>query len=131
MNKWTLIFILALTSPAFGAEWTQIGSSDSRDDYVDYEYLSNKKSKNNILKVWQLVDHKTVIANNAGTPVLSTKFLVEINCSQREARIAYIVAYSERKGKGTQLRAADPKMESEPIIPDSLYDVFRKTGCPA
>jgi len=130
MIKLIFIFGLAFISYANAADWQQIGSDSTRDTYVDYDYLNNKKTKNNLLKVWQLFDHKKVIAQYAGTPVLSTKVLVEIDCLQREAKMTYIVTYPEKMGGGRQLTASDPGLEKAPIIPDSLYDVFRKTGCP-
>lgn len=125
-----IIFLLAFPVPSF-AEWTQIGNDDAREDYVDYEYLANAKTKNNSLKVWTLINHKKVIANASGVPVLSTKVLYEIDCINRETRISYIVAYSDFMGNGKQLTAASPKLDKAPIIPGSLQDVFRKTGCPA
>lgn len=122
------LFLLGFFSltPVFAAEWTSIG----QDFYVDYEYLGNKKSKNQLLKVWQLRDRQENVAHAAGVPVLSIKFLTEIDCVKRESQITYIVSYSEYMGKGQQLSAANPKVEKIPVIPDSLQDVFRKTGCP-
>lgn len=117
--------LFSLTSVA-AAEWTSIG----QNSYVDYEYLGNKKSGNQSLKVWQLRDLQEGVANSAGVPVLSVKFLTEIDCLGRESQITYIVSYSEYMGKGKQLTAANPKVEKAPIIPDGLEDVFRKTGCP-
>jgi len=121
----SLLGFFSLTS-ATAAEWTNIG----QDYYVDYEYLNNKKSKNQLLKVWQLRDLKKNVAHAAGVPVLSIKLLTEIDCVRRESQITYIVSYSEFMGKGQQLSAANPMAEKIPIIPDSLQDVFRKTGCP-
>ena len=120
-----LLGFFSFTSVA-AAEWTNIG----QDSYVDYEYLGNKKSSNQFLKVWQLKDRQESVAHAAGVPVLSVKFLTEIDCVRRESQITYIVSYSEYMGKGQQLTAANPKVERTPIIPDSLQDVFRKTGCP-
>lgn len=120
-----LLGLFSLTSVA-AAEWTSI----SQDSYVDYEYLGNKKSGNQLLKVWQLRDRQESVAHAAGVPVLSIKFLTEIDCVKRESQITYIVSYSEYMGKGKQLSAANPKVEKIPVIPDSLQDVFRKTGCP-
>lgn len=120
-----LIGFFSLTSVA-SAEWTSIG----QDFYVDYEYLGNKKSNNQFLKVWQLRDRQENVAQAAGVPGLSIKFLTEIDCIRRESQITYIVTYSEYMGKGQQLNAANPKVEKIPIVPDSLQDVFRKTGCP-
>jgi hypothetical protein len=57
------------------AEWTSIGL----DEYVDYEYLDNKRSKNQLLKVWQLRDRQENIVNVAGAPALSIKYLTEID----------------------------------------------------
>ncbi|MDO8714052.1 MAG: hypothetical protein Q7K13_06190 [Polynucleobacter sp.] len=124
----SLLFFLALSSLAStaAAEWTQIG----QDSYVDYEYLSNKKTKNQQLKVWQLKDRQESVAHAAGVPVLSVKFLTEIDCVRRESAITYIVSYSDYMGAGRQLSAADPRVERAPVIPGSLQDVFRKTGCP-
>lgn len=107
-----LLFLLgffSLTSVA-AAEWTNIG----QDFYVDYEYLSNQKSKNQLLKVWQLRDRQENVAQAAGVPVLSIKFLTEIDCVKRESQITYIVSYSEYMGKGQQLSAANPKSKRRP-----------------
>lgn len=120
-----LLGLFSLTSVA-AAEWTKIG----QDYYVDYEYLDNKKSKNQVLKVWQLRDHQENVAHAGGVPVLSIKFLTEIDCVRRESQITYIVSYAEYMGKGRQLSAANPNVEKTPIVPDSIQDVFRKTGCP-
>jgi hypothetical protein len=120
-----ILGLFSLTSVA-AAEWTSIG----QDSYVDYEYLGNKKSGNQLLKVWQLRDRQESVAHAAGVPVLSTKFLTEIDCVKRESQITYVVSDSEYMGKGKQLTAANPKVEKIPVIPDSLQDVFRKTGCP-
>lgn len=124
------LFLLTIHQQILASEWTKYSSTGSQDEYMDFEYLGNGKSKNNMLKAWQMIDYKTVIAHNAGIPVLSTKILYEVNCSQRMGRIAYIATYSEAMGNGPILKAWDPKSEFTPIVPSSLYDELRKTGCP-
>lgn len=125
-----MALLLITNQPVLASEWTKYASSDTQDDYMDFEYLSNKQTKNNIFKAWQLIDYKTTIAHNAGTPVLSTKILYEINCSRRMGRMEYIVTYAQAMGNGPILKDWDPKDQLKPIIPNSLYDEIRKSGCP-
>lgn len=126
MNKWFFWILFMYVSSTSAAEWTEI----SQDFYADLEYVNNIKTKNQLLKVWQLRDRQEKVAHASGVPVLSVKYLTEIECVRREHAITYIVSYSDYMGKGRQLSAAAPKTEWLPIIPDSLQDIFRKTGCP-
>lgn len=126
MKKFLFLLAFFSLTPVVAAEWTNIG----QDFYVDYEYLGNKKSKNQLLKVWQLRNHQENVAHAAGVPVRSIKFLTEIDCVKHESQITYVLSYSEYMGKGKQLSAANPNVEKTPIVPDSIQDVFRKTGCP-
>jgi hypothetical protein len=57
---WSLIIILLLSSGPAYAEWVKFFSSKSMGGYTIYIDPDTVRRKGNLVKMWDLSDHKTV-----------------------------------------------------------------------
>ena len=125
MNRLLLGLMLLLTATAAMAEWTQVGESDDNFAYVD---MSTIRRNGNLVKIWQLLDYKTV-QTDAGDPYLSNKSQWEYDCKEEIYRF---LAFSHHRGQmgggGVSLSDGSPS-PSFPVSPNSLGQTIWKLAC--
>ena len=111
------------------AKWTRFG--DSTDGattvYIDFETIKKKGHK---VKIWSLMDFKTVQKPPSGTKYLSTLSHDEYDCEEETNRMLDLYSYSRSMGQGEIVYSStNIKNEAESILPGSIAEGLLKLAC--
>ena len=123
MKKLTLLLLL-MVSPNVFAEWTRvISSKDGKNTfYINFETI---KRKDNKVKMWELVDFKTVEQGS-----LSSLNRNEYDCEEETTRTLDLYYYSGNMKNGEiVISQSNIKEEPSSIRPDTIESVFYKIAC--
>jgi hypothetical protein len=97
MKKLGLTLAMAVVNTVAWAGWVEIGSNESGTFYVDPPSMQRT---GDIVKMWYLIDFKTIQVDNSTRPFLSTKDQSEYDCKEVRARTIYYNNYSGPMGRG-------------------------------
>ena len=110
------------------AEWTSVTGSNDGDMtvYIDSETI---KRKGNKVKIWSLIDYKTV-QETISYRYLSSVTLNEYDCEEEIKRMLDLHWYSGNMRQGDIVYSIrNIKDEPESIVPGSLIEVVFKIAC--
>ena len=129
--KKLLILLLLLVSTNVFAEWTRVTESADGDitAYIDYGTI---KKKGNKVKMWDLLDIKTV-KETAGKRYLSSLSRNEYDCEEETKLMLDFYWYSGNMGNMRQGEIVyshkNMKEEAESILPGSIEETLFKIAC--
>lgn len=126
MAKAVLMMLLAVVSVSAAAQWVQIGGNESATAYAD---RTTSEKASNLVRMWDLLDFKTVQARPYGTPYLSQKTLQEYDCKEERARILDVLRYAENMGSGEVARVDSDSDEWKSVRAGSTLAVLREFAC--
>jgi hypothetical protein len=126
MGNAALMMLLAVVSSSAAAEWIEIGAGDAATAYADPATI---QKADNLAKMWDLLDFKTVQSRPYGTPYMSQKTRQEYDCRDQRVRILEVLRYAENMGKGEEARVdADPE-EWKPVPAGGTAATLREVAC--
>ena len=126
--KKILVLLLLMVSTNVFAEWTRVDNSPDGNMivYIDYETI---KKKGNKVKIWSLIDFKTVQKSSYGK-YLSFVSRNEYDCEEETRRMLDLYSYSGNMRDGEQVYSqSNIKDEGTSIIPVSIDEVLFKIAC--
>jgi hypothetical protein len=128
IKKLSLALILAIVSSGVMAEWENVGagSGNAFTVYVDRATIRNLGQT---VKMWYLVDQKTVQKLSLIEPFLSSKLHVEYDCNAEKYRTVYFLHYSKKMGAGKVVHTANDVQDWAPIPPGSVIELLSKIAC--
>ncbi len=124
---WFLITLLVLSSGPAYAEWELLYRHDDRGEtmYVDTDTI---RRKGDVVKWWELYDHKTV-QTDAGHSYLSSKVQREYDCAEERNRTLAYTWFSGHMGSGTVVYNSSNKGKWAPVAPGSVGQALWKAAC--
>jgi hypothetical protein len=126
--KKILVLLLLMVSTSVFAEWSKLGGSSDKEStvYVDYGTI---KKKGNKVKMWSLIDYKTV-HEVAGKKYLSVMGRNEYDCEEETSRLLDFHYHSGNMRQGESvLSDTNLKEEATSIVPESIDETFFKIAC--
>ena len=127
MKKLVVLLLLMVSTSVF-AEWTEVGGNDDAGltTYVDYGTI---KRKGNKVKMWSLLDLKTV-QEVAGKKYLSVMSRNEYDCEEETSRMLDFYEYSGNMRNGEIVwSSTNIKKETVSIIPESIDEGNFNIAC--
>ncbi len=128
MHKAILMMLLAVVSSsamAEWAEWVEVGSNDNVTSYADPATIRKVGNK---VKVWELVDFKTV-QGSTGFQFNSAKVQTQYDSKEEQTRILYATFHSENMGGGDVVLTHNNAAKWAPVTPDSVDEAMWKIAC--
>ena len=126
MKKIALALVLAAVSGAAMAEWVEIDRDDDNSHHVDPATIRRSGS---MVKMWTLLDYKTIQSLAPGVSMLSMKTQDEYDCSEVRSRKLYATLYSGKMGGGTVIATSNVTDEWRPISPQTIRENLWKFAC--
>ena len=126
--KKILVLLLLMVSTNVFAEWTWFDdSAGGVGFYIDYETIKKKGHK---VKMWSLLDSKTVKKSSGGKEYLSVVMRQEYNCEEETSRQLDFYLYSGNMKQG-EIVYSITNIKDEPIsiLPGSIDEGLFKIAC--
>ena len=118
--------MLLVTAGAASAEWTGVGENDEFIQYVD---LATIRRNGNFVKMWHLMDHKTV-QKDVSYSYLSSKTQSEFDCKEKKRRTLAFTLFGGKMGNGKVVYSdSDARGKWSPIEPESVGETLSKIAC--
>ena len=125
MKKLVVLLLLMVSTSVF-AEWTEVGGNDVITAYADFGTI---KRKGNKVKMWSLLDLKTV-QEVAGKKYLSVMSRNEYDCEEETSRRLDFYEYSGNMRNGEIVwSSTNIKKETVSIIPESIEEGTFNIAC--
>ncbi len=128
MHKAILMMLLAVVSSsamAEWAEWVEVGSNDNVTSYADPATIRKVGNK---VKVWELVDFKTV-QGSTGFQFNSAKVQTQYDSKEEQTRMLYATFHSENMGGGDVVMTHNKAAKWAPAAPDSINMTLFEFAC--
>jgi surface-adhesin protein E len=127
MTRLLLITLLMLSSELAYAEWMAVGGNEEAGVTV-YADLGTIRRKGNLVKMWELFDHKTT--QNIGVGLfMSRKGQREYDCTKERYRLLTFMQFSGNMGSGTVGYSSSGEGRWIPVQPGSLDQSLWKLAC--
>jgi hypothetical protein len=125
--KNVVVLLLLLVSTNVFAEWTEVSGNDVITSYADFGTI---KRKGNKVKMWSLLDLKTIQKGSRGERYLSSVSRDEYDCEEETERPLDIHWYSSNMGQGENVWSSTIiKNEARSVIPRSINETLFKIAC--
>ena len=115
-----------MVQPSFSADWVNIGMNDHVVFGIDRSSLEREGS---IRRVWSMLDYRQPQKNSQGKPYLSSRMLLEIDCSRKQARSRSLAIYSGARLSGEALTSEGVIAEWQPVPPSSPVFTIMQHAC--
>ena len=124
---WLFIMLLVLDSGVVYAEWVLASGNDETGlkVYIDPDSIRRKE---NLAKMWQLHDYKTV-QTVAGDSLLSMKRFSEYDCAEKRVRMLGYTWFSGGMGSGKVVYSAPEVQPWEPVGPHTINHTLWNIAC--
>lgn len=129
MRKHTVILtviLLSLASMNVMAEWTYLTSNNISDYYVD---KSDIRKNGTTVKMWDMVDFKSVQKHPNKKLFLSMKEFAEYDCEEVRYANLRLIYFSGNTGEGEVVFSYQYDREWVDIAPDTISKAIWKTAC--
>ena len=126
LQKTILMMLLALASGGAEAEWVVVGSNEKYTAYADPDTI--RRSTDNV-KMWDLLDFKTVGKLSSGGEFMSMKTQVEYDCKEERWRTHYLSWHSKNMGAGEIVNYIADLGKWQPVPPGSVTESIAKFAC--
>ena len=127
--EFNVVYVAEGTKVASTEEWTKVESSKNGaiTFYADFTTIGKKENK---VKMWVLLDYKTVNKLTQGEQYLSATAQNEYDCEEETTRMLDINLYSGNMVTGEAVQSySNIKDESESISPGSIDESLFKIAC--
>jgi hypothetical protein len=130
MRKFTAILtaiLLTITSKSVMAEWIYLSSTDNADFYIDKTEI---RKKGNRVKIWEMIDYKSVQKDANDSSYLSARSLIVFDCLEVRSNILNISFFSGNMAQGEIVfnnQYDDDKWLDIP--PNTVSKTLWKTAC--
>lgn len=125
-KKLGLALILAIVSSGVLAGWEPVGSTGSFDLYVDRNTI---RKSGTTVKMWHLIDYKTLQKESGSESYWSTKTQSEYNCNEESSRSIYYLDNTEKMGGGNVAYTGDRVLNWKPVPPESVGKKLLNVAC--
>ena len=124
---WILFTLLWPSAAQVYAEWELASGDDSAKltVYVDRDTILRKE---NLVKMWQLYDYKTV-QTVAGDSLLSIQRHNEYDCTGERTRMLAYTWFSSNMGRGRVVYKTAEEQPWAPVVPRSIDQALWKVAC--
>ena len=130
MTRLLLIILLFLSSGPAYAEWVLVGSSEVSGGYIVYADRDTIRRKGNLVKMWYLVDHKTVQTTSGGVSYLSSKILDEYDCAEERHRLLAFTDFSGNMASSNVIQSdSQDGSKWKPVEPKSTGHALWEVAC--
>jgi hypothetical protein len=126
MRKVILMMLLAVVSSNAVAEWVAVTHNKTVFVYADPATI---RKAGNMVKMWELIDFKTVQLPDKNKPYMSIKYQLEFDCNKEQSRILTYYAYSGNMGGGEMAGFSSNPDKWEPVVPDAASEFLWQTAC--
>lgn len=127
MKQLLLGLMLLVTATVASAEWTRVDHNDLFIQYVDKATI---RRNGNLVKMWDLMDYKTVRKSAAGKSYLSDKSQAEYDCKEKKTRLLAFTWFDGRMGNGKAVSFnSNVRAEWIPIGPESMGEALFEIAC--
>ena len=126
MKNLVLILILAVVSSSAMAEWIPVVTNDTGT--ITYVDPATARKASNKVKIWELVDYKTV-QEDADGRYMSAMVRTQYDCKEEQTRILYGGFLSENMGRGDVVSTHNEAVKWEPVEPESIGMVLFEFAC--
>ena len=105
------------------ADWVSIGMTDDVVFGIDRATLEHD---GHVRRVWSMLDYRHAQKNSQGKTYLSSRMLLEIDCTQKQARSRSLAIYSGARLSGETLTSEGVIAEWQPVPPSSpVFTIMR------
>ena len=126
--KKVLVLLLLMVSTSVFAEWTRVTES-ADGDITYYADFGTIKKKGNKVKMWDLLDYKTV-QRTSYSIYLSQVSRNEYYCEEETKRMLDFYWYSGNMRQGEMVSSqSNIKDEGTSILPESIGETLFKIAC--
>ena len=127
LGFWLLLTLLVLSSGPVYAGWVLTSGDDEvgLKVYVDPDSIRRKE---NLVKMWQLYDYKTV-QTVAGDSLLSIKRYNEFDCSEERTRMLAYTWFAGNMATGKVVYSTPDEQQWEPVVPRTINHTLWKVAC--
>ena len=122
------LLILLCSGPAY-AEWVAVSVSESLGVHAAYVDRDTIRRTGDLVKMWSLLDFKTLQKTEAGDSLLSLKGQSEYDCTKERARTLAVTLYSGHMGNGDVVFSHSDEENWTPIEPGSVRRILWKVAC--
>jgi hypothetical protein len=126
VRKILLLLLLAVVSSSAMAGWVAVNHNKYATGYANPATIVKD---GNIVKMWTLVDCKTMTLFNGGSPFMSIKIQEEFDCKEKKLRTLVYTLHSVKMGEGDVIFSDSNPSKWEPVIPDGEMEDFLKIAC--
>ena len=128
MKRLLLGLMLLVNATAARAEWTAVGEGSEFIYFVDTTTI---RRNGNFVKMWNLMDYKTVKKSVAGKSYLSSKVQREYaDCKEETTRLLALALYAGKMGtEGVVLWDSEASIKWSPMPPESPGEVLLEIAC--
>ncbi len=124
MQKLLLTLMLVLISTSAMAEWVEVGSNEKFTAYADPATI---QKTNNIVRMWVLIDYKTV-QTNASKPYMSKLGVRQYDCKAKQNLATIKTLHSKNMGVGKHVGIIGSRPWL-PVSPGTTTELFWKLAC--
>lgn len=125
-KKLGFALMLAIASSGVLAEWEPIGKNDSATLYMD---RSTIRKAGPMVKMWHLIDHKTLQQPAGVKAFRSAKEQQEYDCNAETFRTFYFSNHTEKMGTGNVAHHDNQVQNWTPVAPGSGIEILFKVAC--
>jgi hypothetical protein len=131
MRKVAIASLLFLFFSAAHADWALIHEYTRGVNLNRYMDKATRQSNGQYVKIWELVNKRTLETMSDGTSYLSEILLNQYDCGGRRYRFLHIKSYSGRNGTGRLVGTIDSPNNSIwiPIHPNTIGEDLWRTVC--
>ena len=126
MKQLLMGLMLLVTAGAASAEWTYGVRSEISIQYVDRATI---RRNGNFVKMWDLMDYKTVQKGPAGVSFLSAKQQTEYDCKEEKERMLAFLWFDGQMANGKVVYSNSDTDKWSPISPGSVAETLWKIAC--
>jgi hypothetical protein len=125
-HKVRLLLLLAVASNSAAAAWVEVSDDEADTFYADPATI---RKAGNMVKMWTLIDFKTVQVIGKGKSYLSMRRKAEYDCKEEQARTVYLSWHPGNMSGGDAVHSdADPG-KWRPVPPGSVTEILWKIAC--
>jgi hypothetical protein len=107
----------------YAADWVSIGMTDDVVFGIDRASLERD---GHVRRVWSMLDYRQPQKNSQGKSYLSSRMLLEIDCTQKQARSRSLAIYSGARLGGDMLTSEGVIAEWQPVPASSpVFTIMR------
>jgi hypothetical protein len=126
MRNVIVMLLLVVGGKAIAEEWVAVNHNKYATGYASPATIVKD---GNIVKMWTLVDCKTMTFFSGGSPFMSIKSQEEFDCKEKKLRTLVYTLHAVKMGEGEAIISDSNPRKWEPVLPDSVMEDFLNIAC--